>query len=81
MSDVIRVIKTRRMRWAGHVTHMWERRNVYRCTGGEPEGKRSHFKDLGIDGRIILNGFLKKWDGRAWTGFIWLGIGTSGTLL
>lgn len=48
-------------------------------TGGEPEGKRTHFKNLVIDGRVLLNGFLKKLDGRAWTGFVW--IGTSCMLL
>ena len=41
-----------------------------RCTGGEPEGKGLHFKNLVIDGSIILNSFLKKWDGRVWTGFV-----------
>jgi hypothetical protein len=50
---------------------MEERMNVCRCTGGEPEGKRLlHFKNLVIDGSIILNSFLKKWDGRARTGFV-----------
>jgi len=49
---------------------MEERRNVCRCTDGEPEGKRLHFQYLVIDGSIILNSFLKKWDGRARTGFV-----------
>jgi hypothetical protein len=30
-----------------------------------------HFEDLGIDGRIVLNCFLKKQDMEMWTGFIW----------
>jgi hypothetical protein len=29
-----------------------------------------HMGDLGLDGKIILKCILKKWDGRAWTGFI-----------
>jgi hypothetical protein len=37
---IVRVIKSRRMRWAGHVTRMWERRGVYRVLVGKPEGKR-----------------------------------------
>jgi hypothetical protein len=39
-SDVIRQIKSRRMRWAGHVARMGEGRNVYRVLVGKPEGKR-----------------------------------------
>ena len=34
------VIKSRRMRWAGHVAHMGEERGVYRALVGKPEGKR-----------------------------------------
>jgi hypothetical protein len=46
---------------------------------GEREG--DHLKDPGIDGRIILKLIVKKWDGGAWTGLIWLRIGTGGGLL
>jgi hypothetical protein len=38
--SIIRIIKARRMRWAGHVARMGEKRNVYRLLVGEPEGKR-----------------------------------------
>jgi hypothetical protein len=34
------MIKSRRMRWAGHVARIWEERNVYRLFVGNPEGKR-----------------------------------------
>jgi hypothetical protein len=34
------VIKSRRMRWTGHVARMGEKRNAYRILLGEPEGKR-----------------------------------------
>jgi len=34
------VIKSRRMRWAGHVVHMGERREVYRVLMGKPEGMK-----------------------------------------
>jgi hypothetical protein len=38
--DISRQIKSRRMRWAGHVARMGEGRNVYRVLVGKPEGKR-----------------------------------------
>jgi hypothetical protein len=38
--SIIRIIKTRRMRWAGHVARMGEKRNGYRLLVGKPEGKR-----------------------------------------
>jgi hypothetical protein len=34
------MVKTRRMRLAGHVAHMGEKRNAYRVLLGKPEGKR-----------------------------------------
>ena len=36
----MRVIKSRRMRWSGHVARMEERRDVHRVLVGKPEGKR-----------------------------------------
>jgi len=38
--NIVRVIKSRRMRWAGHVARVTERRVVYRVLVGKPEGKR-----------------------------------------
>jgi hypothetical protein len=38
--SIIRIIKSTRMRWAGHVARMGEKRNVYRILVGKPEGKR-----------------------------------------
>jgi len=38
-TNIVRVIKSRRMRWAGHVARMGERRGVYRVLVGKPEGK------------------------------------------
>jgi hypothetical protein len=38
--NIVRVIKSRRMRWAGHVARMGEGRGVYRVLIGRPEGKR-----------------------------------------
>jgi hypothetical protein len=39
LPNIIRQIKSRRMRWAGHVACMGEERNVYRVLMGKPEGK------------------------------------------
>jgi hypothetical protein len=38
--DIIRVIKSRRMRWAGHVAREGEMRNTYNILVGKPEGRR-----------------------------------------
>jgi hypothetical protein len=40
LPSIIRIIKSRRMRWAGHVARMGEKRNAYRYLVGRPEGKR-----------------------------------------
>ena len=38
--NILRVLKCRRMRWAGHVARMGKGRSVYRFLVGKPEGKR-----------------------------------------
>jgi hypothetical protein len=38
--SIIRIVKSRRMRWAGHVARMGEKRNAYRLLVGKSEGKR-----------------------------------------
>jgi hypothetical protein len=62
--NIVRVIKSRRMRWAGHVARMWEGRGVYRVLVGKPESKgplgrprrrwedniKMDLKEIGIDG-------------------------------
>ena len=55
---------------------MGDRRGAYRVLGRDLR-ERDHFKDPGINGRIILRWIFRKWDG-AWTGLIWLRIGTGG---
>jgi hypothetical protein len=61
---IVRVIKSRRMRWAGHVARMGEERGVYGVLVGRPEGKRPlerprrrweykikmDLREIGIDG-------------------------------
>jgi hypothetical protein len=62
--NIVRVIKSRRMRWAGHVARMGEGRGAYRVLVGRPEGKRPlgiprrrwedniklDLREIGIDG-------------------------------
>ena len=38
--NIVRGIKSRRMRWVGHVARMGERRGIYRVLVGKPEGKK-----------------------------------------
>ena len=57
--NIVRVIKSRRMRWVGHVARMEERRGVYRILVGNPERKRVLGRP-GVDGRIILRWIFKK---------------------
>ena len=40
LPNIVRVVKSRRMRWAGHVARMGEDRGVHRLLVGKPEGKR-----------------------------------------
>ena len=67
MEENLRVIKSRRMRWAGHVARMGEERRVYRVLVGRLKGKRPLGR-LGIDGWIILGWICRRWDVGIWTG-------------
>jgi len=51
-TNIVRVIKSRRMRWVGYVARMGERRGVYRVLVGKPEGKRPLARPC-VVGRII----------------------------
>ena len=57
--NIVRVIKWRRMRWAGHVARMGEERWVYRVLEGKPGGRRP-LGDVSVDGRIILERISRK---------------------
>jgi len=58
--NIVRVIKSRRMRWDGHVARMGVERGVYRFLVRKPEG-RKHWGDLGVDGWIILARNSRRW--------------------
>jgi hypothetical protein len=73
--NIVRMIKSRRMRWAGHVSYMGERKGVYRVLVEKPEGKRP------------LGRPRRRWDDNikmdlqgvgcgVWTGLSWLRTGT-----
>ena len=76
--NIVRVIKSRRMRWAGHVARMGEERGgcIGFCWGNRREG--DHWGDLGINGWIILGWISGRWDVGLWTGLGWPRIGTGG---
>ena len=68
--NIVRVIKSRRMRWALHVACMGEERGVYRVLVGKLEGRRP----LGRPRRrwwIILGWISRRWDVGIWTGLGW----------
>ena len=66
-TNIVRVIKSRRMRWAGHVARMGEERVCLgSCSGNRREG--DHWGDLGVDGWIILECISRRWDVGIWTG-------------
>ena len=59
--NIVRVITSRRMRWAGHVAHMGvERVCIGSWWGNRREG--DHWGDLGVDGWIILGWISRRWD-------------------
>ena len=75
--NIVRVIKLRRMRWAGYVARMGEKRVVYRVFVGKPEGK-INWGDLDVDGWIILGWISRRWNVGMWTGLGWPRIETGG---
>jgi len=76
-TNIVRVIKWRRMRWVGHVAHMGKERG---CTGSWWGNRREsdHWGDLGVDGWIILGRISRRWDVGIWTGLGWRRIETGG---
>ena len=67
--NIVRVIKTRRMRWVGHMARMGEERG---CIGSSWGNRREYHRgDQGVDGWIILGRISRRWDrvyGLDWAG-------------
>jgi hypothetical protein len=55
--NIVRVIKSRKMMWAGHGARMVEGRSIYRILVGMPE-RKNHWEDLGVGERITLRWIL-----------------------
>jgi hypothetical protein len=76
-----RVIKSRRMRWVGHVTQLGEMRNVYNILIGKPERKRPLVRSRRRWEDTVAMDFKEIGWECVWTGFIWLRIETIGGFL
>jgi hypothetical protein len=77
LPNIVRVVKSRRMRWVEHVACMG---GIEVCTGCWWGGlrERGHWGDQDLDGRIILRWIFRKLEGVVGTGWSWLMIGTGG---
>jgi hypothetical protein len=78
--NIFRVIKSRRMRWAGHVARMWRGEVFMGFWVGGPKA-RDYWEELGIGRKITLRWTLGRQRSMGQTGFGWLRIGSSGGLL
>jgi hypothetical protein len=75
--NIIRVIKSRSLRWVGHLACMG-RGEVHIGFWLGNLRERDHFEDPGVDGKIILRWIFGKLYACTWTGLIWLRIWTGG---
>jgi hypothetical protein len=62
------MIKSRKMRWAGHAARMWKKRNAYRILVGKPEEKRS----LGRRRRVCVDGIRMDLKEIGWCSVDWI---------
>jgi hypothetical protein len=68
--SIIRIIKSKRMRWAGLITRMGEKRNAYRFLVGKPEGKRP----LGSPRRRWVDNIRMDLGEVGWSDVDWIGL-------
>jgi hypothetical protein len=69
-TSIIRIIKSRKMRWAGHIARMGEKRNAYRLLMGKPEGKRP----LGRPRRRLVDNIRMDLGEVGWSDVDWIGL-------
>jgi hypothetical protein len=77
LPNIVRAVKSKRIRWAGHVARMGEERGVHRVLEGNVR-ERGHLGDPDVDGKIILRWIFRNLEGAVGTGRSWLRIGTGG---
>jgi hypothetical protein len=78
--NIIQVIKSRKIRWAGQVARMGQGRGAYSILVGRPQGRRSlETSRRRWEDNIKIN--LQEVEWGAWTGLIWLRTVTGGGLL
>jgi hypothetical protein len=68
--NIIRIIESRRMRWAGHVARIGEKRNAYILLVGKPEGKRP----LGRPRRRWMDTIRRDLEVVGWGDVDWIGL-------
>jgi hypothetical protein len=68
--SISRIVKARRMRWAGHVARMGEKMNAYRLLVGKPEERRP----LGRPRRRWLDNIRMDFEEVGWGGVDWIGL-------
>jgi hypothetical protein len=68
--SIIRIIKSRRMRWASHVARMGKKMNAYRLLVGKPEGKRP----LGRPRRRWVDNIRMDLGDVGWGDEVWIGL-------
>ena len=75
--NIVRVVKLRRTRWAGHVARMGKERGCIGSWWGNRR-ERDHWGDLGVVGWVILGWISRRWDVGIWIGLGWPRIETGG---